>query len=175
MIPIARSAALPHTRAPEIDHPELVLVRARDGISIRDLSDTGEGPARELTVKALFFLLSPLGEPGQHLRLLGHLATHIDDDAFLDQWLAAKDEDAIRTTLLREERSITLHLTPGSPFADWAGKPIHELTLRPDVLIALIRRGGRSFVPRGSIVLESGDRLTIIGEPEAIRSLAEGP
>jgi APA family basic amino acid/polyamine antiporter len=173
MMPIARGAALPHTRAPEIDHPELVLVRARDGIPIRETA-SADGKADASVVSAIFFLVSPEGEPGQHLRLLGHLATHVDDETFLEQWLTAEDEHDLRATLLREERSVTLRLNPGSKAADWIGRPVRDLRLRPDVLIALVRRQGRSFVPRGSTVLEPDDRLTVIGEPEAIRALEEG-
>ena len=174
MILVAQGAALPHTRAEEIEQPEMVLVRSRSGIRVRDTSDPGVGPSPEVSVKALFFLISPLSDPGQHLRLLGHLATHIDDAAFLEQWLVADDEEALRETLLREERSLTIHLQPGSPVASWIGMAVRDLQLRPDVLIALVRRGGRSFVPRGSTVLTSGDRLIVIGEPNGIRSLAEG-
>ena len=172
MMPIARGAALPHTRAAEVDHPELVLVRARGGIPIRDVGPDSAGPDGEHEVMALFFLLSPQSEPGQHLRLLGHLATHVDDEAFLRQWLAAEGEHELRETLLREERSLSLHLGPGSPAADWVGQPVRDLSLPPGILIALVRREGHSLVPRGSTVLQAGDRLTVIGEPEGIRTLS---
>lgn len=173
MMPVARGAALPHTRSPGLEHPEVVLVRSREGIQLHEAGrETGE-PA-DGRVFALFFLLSPEGEPGQHLRLLGHLATHVDDDAFLEQWLAAGNADELRGTLLREERSLTLHLEAGTPVAEWIGRQVRELGLPPGTLIALVRRRGQSFVPRGSTELRAGDRLTLIGEPEAIRSLAEG-
>ena len=173
MMPIARGAALPHTRAPEIAHPELVLVRAREGVPVREAAVDGEEPAREHQVMALFFLLSPLDEPGQHLRLLGHLATHVDDETFMDQWLAAADDHELREALLREERSLTLHLEPDNPAATWINRPVRELQLRPGALIALVRRGRQSFVPQGSTVLREGDRLTLIGEPDAIRALGD--
>ncbi|HEV2147078.1 MAG TPA: amino acid permease [Longimicrobiaceae bacterium] len=174
MMPIARGAALPHTRAPEVEHAEMVLVRCREGIPVRDIAPDSEPPADASRVVALFFLLSPEGEPGQHLRLLGHLATHVDDEAFLGQWLAAGSEHELRETLLREEHSITLHLDAGSPAADWIGREVRELGLPPGTLIALVRRRSESFVPRGSSVLRAGDRLTVIGEPGAIRALAKG-
>ncbi|MEX2581866.1 MAG: amino acid permease [Gemmatimonadota bacterium] len=173
MMPIAGGAALPHTRA-DIDQPELVLVRARDGIDIADAAPAMAGGKKGARVMALFFLVSPKVRPGQHLRLLGHLATHVDDETFVDQWLGAGDEDDLRATLLREERSLTLHLSAGSPAAEWIGTAVSDLALMPDALIALIRREGRSFVPGGSTVLQAGDRLTLIGEPDAIRSLVKG-
>ncbi len=42
-----------------------------------------------------------------------------------------------------------------------------------DCLIAIVRRGDFTFVPRGSTVLQTGDRLTIIGQPEGIGTLRE--
>ncbi|MEX2570989.1 MAG: amino acid permease [Gemmatimonadota bacterium] len=173
MMPLAGVAALPHTRV-EVDQPELVLVRAPAGIPIREGASMDDGRAVSARVVAVFFLVSPQGEPGQHLRLLGHLATHVDDDAFLEQWLAAKNDDELRATLLREERSITLHLSTASIAAAWIDRPVRDLKLRSDTLIALVRREGHTFVPHGSTVLRAGDRLTVIGEPEAIRSLAVG-
>ncbi len=40
-------------------------------------------------------------------------------------------------------------------------------------LVALIRRQGEVLVPRGRTVLQEGDRLTIIGEPMGLATLAE--
>lgn len=68
-MPIARGAALLHTRAPELEHPALVLVRGRDSVPIRETASV-DGRADESVVSALFFLVSPEGEPWQHLRLL---------------------------------------------------------------------------------------------------------
>ncbi len=172
LMPRARGAALPHTRAREIEHPEMVLVRCRAGIQFGEFGPDQDSPDEPPTLAA-FFLLSPEDEPGQHLRLLGHLATHVDDEAFLHQWLEAGDEHAMRESLLREERSLTLRLEPGTPAAAWIGKPVRELQLSPGTLIALVRRGRQTFVPRGSTVLNDGDRLTLIGEPEEIRALAD--
>lgn len=170
MVPIARGAALPHTRADEIDHPEVVLVRCRAGVPLRKASAEADEPETDRVV-ALFFLLSPLSEPGQHLRLLGHLATHVDEETFLEQWLAAGDADDLRATLLREERSVTLHLQAGGAEEAWIGREVRELGLVPGTLIGLVRRERQSIVPRGSTVLCAGDRCTIIGEPDAIAAL----
>lgn len=171
MVPLARGAALPHTRAPEIEHPEMVLVRSRQPIQLPAMASEPDVASGEQPVQAICFLLSPEEEPGQHLRLLGHLATHVDDEAFLDQWLAAKDDHEIRETLVREEHSLTLHLNLNSLSAEWIDKPVRDLTLPPGILIAVVRRGRQSFVPRGSTLLCHGDRLTIIGEPAQLRAL----
>ena len=172
-VPVARGAALPHTRAPGIEQPEMILVRCRSGVLLAERAPEPDAPPAEHTVQAIFFLLSPEDEPGQHLRLLGHLATHVDDESFLERWLAAKDGLEIRGTLLREERSLTLHLDPDCPAASWIDQPVRDLGLPPGTLIALVRRAGQSFIPRGSTVLQRDDRLTVIGEPEEIRVLSE--
>ena len=39
--------------------------------------------------------------------------------------------------------------------------------------IALIRRGDKSLVPHGNSVLETGDRVTVIGAPQSISKLYE--
>lgn len=169
MVPVARGAALPHTRASGIARPEMVLVRCAAGVTV-PVRSVADEVSREPVV-AVFFLLSPSEEPGQHLRLLGHLATHVDDSHFLDQWLAARSEEELRDSLLREETSLTLYLRPPSPAMEWVGQTLSELRLGPGALVALIRRGDRGFVPTGSTVMEKGDRLTIIGEPREIQAL----
>lgn len=168
-VPVARGAAMPHLRLPGLEHPDLLLARALDGVRLQEAG--GAEPPSE-PVHAVFFLVSPADKPGQHLRLLGHLATHVDDEAFLPQWLAARDEHELKETLLREERALSLHLDPAGPARHWIGQSIRDVDLPTGSLVALIRRRGHGIVPRGSTVLEEGDRLTIIGEPEAIRELA---
>ncbi|MGI9039169.1 MAG: amino acid permease [Gemmatimonadota bacterium] len=174
-MPVARGAALPHLRiGTGLDRPTMLLVRSTEGLVLDPPSvHSSESDAGGDRVHAIFFLLSPKGEPGQHLRLLGHLATHVDDAGFVDRWLAARDPDQLRATLLQEERSLSLHLDPGGPLSDCVGRRIRDLDFPEDTLIALIRRAGHGVIPRGSTVLRAGDRLTVIGAPEAIRELAK--
>lgn len=54
-----------------------------------------------------------------------------------------------------------------------AGKALRDLALPEGVLVALIRRGDRTVVPRGSTMLRGGDRLTVLGDPDALRDLEE--
>ncbi len=166
-VPVANGAALPHLRVIGLARPMMLLVRCRHALK---LQASGSGP--EQPVHAVLFLLSPQEEPGQHLRLLGHLATHVDDPAFLDDWLSAEGEDALRATLLREERSLTLGIGTHPSTEGWAGRALHTIALPDDALIALVRRGGRGIVPNGGTVLQHGDHLTVIGTPQAILTLA---
>jgi len=60
-------------------------------------------------------------------------------------------------------------VTPGK---QWIGQSLQQLDLPEDVLVALIRRRGRSIVPQWRTTLEDGDRITIIGEPARLDVLA---
>ena len=173
-MPVARGAALPHLRIAGLERPAMLVVRSRVGIVVESRPG-GATPHREVQerVHAIFFLLSPQDEPGQHLRLLGHLATHVDDEGFVERWLSAKDAHALRATLLREERSLMLRIEPDSPTHAWVDRRLQDIDLPSDTLVALIRRGVHGIIPQGSTILEAGDRVTIIGTSEAIELLAE--
>ena len=119
----------------------------------------------------MFFLVSPEGEPGRHLRLLGHLATHVDDPDFLSRWMTARGEAELKETLLREDRWLILRVGEDPETRGWVGRAIRDLELPPATLVALVRRNGDGMIPHGSTVLEEGDHLTVIGDPPAIRSL----
>ncbi len=73
--------------------------------------------------------------------------------------------------LLRDERFLSLYVSEGLPTAPLVGRALREVSMPEGTLVALIRRGGRSLVPRGGTVLREGDRLTILGEPDGIRDL----
>ncbi|MCL7972465.1 MAG: amino acid permease, partial [marine benthic group bacterium] len=164
-MPVAKGAAMPHLRVAEgLERPSLLIARSVSGIEIREAGES---------VHAILFLLSPQDRPGQHLRLLGHLATHVDDSGFVERWLRAEDAHEIRHTLMREERSLSLRLDSDGPLADWIGLRVRELELPRDSLVVLIRRDRHGLIPRGETVLYEGDRLTVIGGPAAIQQLDE--
>jgi APA family basic amino acid/polyamine antiporter len=171
-VPVAAGAALPHLRVPGLEHPELLIARVRDGLLPQE-GDSEVLPGSHEEIRAVFFLVSPEEEPGQHLRLLGHLATHVDDPAFPELWMAAKDPLELRETLVREERSLTVWVRSGHPSGEWVGREIRDIDMGPDTLVALVRRGGSGHVPNGDTVIEADDRLLIIGTPDSIGKLAE--
>lgn len=169
--PVAHGAALPHLRIPGLPRPELALVRCSQGLVPVGLEDEARRD-RMRDVRAVFFLLSAEEEPAQHLRLLGHLATQVDDPDFIRRWSAARNEAGLKSTLLSEDRWLTLTVGRSPQAADWAGRSIRTLSLPPGSLVALVRREGHGLVPSGNTVLREGDHLTIIGHPSAIRSLS---
>jgi uncharacterized transporter YbjL len=124
-----------------------------------------------MAYRAIIYMVSPELKPGQHLRILAQIALHAEDAHFMEQWLAAKHRYQLREILLRDERYISIPLEPNEPAASWVGKELKSLELPPSCLIALIRRGSEVITPHGDTVLEMGDRLTVLGEPEDIEIL----
>jgi APA family basic amino acid/polyamine antiporter len=166
---IAAGAALPHLRLPDLDRPELVMVRCRTGISLDASEPDGDGDP----VYALFFLVSPEDAPSMHLRILASIASRIDEEHFMEEWAEAPNEQKLKETLLHHERYLSLRLRPDTPAAEFIGKALRDLHLPPGNLVALVRRHGHLLVPSGSTVLEEGDQITIIGEPKGIERLYE--
>lgn len=168
---VTHGAALVHTRLADYDGSELALVRCAGGVSFDSVPGALEG-ARQ-PVHALFLLASDTTHPGRHLRILAQLASHAEDQEFLERWLAARHEAGLKETLLRDDRFLTLRVQDDTPAASLAGRELRELEMPAGALVALIRRRGRQLVPRGRTRLEHGDRLTIIGDPDDIRALDE--
>ncbi len=169
-LPVARGAAMPHARIGTLARPELLLVRIRDGLDYdQPLLHAQPGDRR---IHAVFFLVSPESAPGQHLRLLGHLASHVDEDGFLELWLGAANEHELKETLLREERSFSFRISADqSP--SLVGRKVADAELPAGALVALVRRGRQTRVPGGGTELQEGDYLTVIGAPEVIEELAD--
>lgn len=57
--------------------------------------------------------------------------------------------------------------------AAMAGRALKEIRLDGDVLVAMVRREGRLFVPHGATVLHAGDLLTLIGVRDDVAAAAE--
>lgn len=166
-LPVARGVAIPHLRVEGLGGPVMLLARCREGV--RHTADPDSPLARKLEdVRAVFLLLSPEEEPGMHLRLLGHLAQEVDDAHFLGRWLDAADEAELKESILQDDRwcSVVAGETPGSD--RWVGKTIRQLQFPPGALIAHVRRGEYGFVPDSGTMIQEGDRVTVIGEPNVL-------
>lgn len=171
--PVSNGIALPHVRLPDIDHPEMIMVRCHQGVAI-EIDDEFLGEhATPNPIHAFFFLVSPEADPGQHLRILAQIAGHADDEKFMKRWLSARNEQEMKETLLRDDRYVSLLLEPNSNAASLIGYAIRDLDLPPGSLIAMIHRGDEIIFPRGRTVLKESDRLTVIGEPKGIQELYE--
>jgi basic amino acid/polyamine antiporter, APA family len=177
---ISHGAALLHTRLLDRDGSALVIARCASGVRRRDATSELTGQADTTPVRAVFFLVSGEGNPGRHLRILAQLASRVEDETFLDAWLAARDEHELKEVLLRDERFLTLFVRVGTSTESMVGRTVNSIEIPNGGLVAMIGRGEHAIVPRGHIVLEDGDRLTVIGKPAGLRKLAaryptEGP
>ena len=172
LTPVSHGVALPHLRRDDIESAHMVLVRCLGGITMDvELAKGRDGQFEP--VQAVFFLMSPLDDPGQHLRILAQIAGRVDKEDFMEAWLSASNHQELKEAILRDDRLLTLTLEPGTPSATLIGRALKDIRLPEGTLIALVRRGPEVVIPRGATVLERGDRLTIIGEPTGLDALGE--
>jgi APA family basic amino acid/polyamine antiporter len=168
--PVTRGVALPHFRTELVDQSELVLVRSAHSIFVPGDDPMTDHVEDDKSVRTLFFLVSPESKPGQHLRILAQIAGRVDEDSFVEDWLGAEGEQALKEVLLRNDRSLTV-LISSDEAAAWRGRELRELSLPGTCLIALIQRDGEVVYPHGSTRFQEGDRVTVIGEPADITTL----
>ncbi len=173
MTAMAHGSAVIHLRTDNVEQPEMVLVRSQDGVSIEHLDDFGDRHAPEESVRAVFFLISPEKNPGQHLRLLAHIAAHVENPDFMSSWLDASNDQKLKESLLRNERYVSVSVKRDDASHVFIDQEILDVELPGGTLVAIVRRGAETFVPRGNTRLLEGDQLTIIGEPEKINRLYE--
>lgn len=168
--PVSHGVALPHVRLNSIREPHLVLARVRGGVQFEQGTEAHEH-ATTNPVRGVFFLAGPVDDPGRHLRILAALARRVDQDAFMPEWLAASGAAELKEALFRNERLLVLTLASGGPHEGLVGSELRSVDLPQGTLVAMVARDGRVIIPSGHTVLELGDRVTILGEPDAIRSL----
>lgn len=171
--PVTHGFALPHFRVEGIDHPEMVLVRSTRGINVTIYNPINREEEGEERVFAVFYLVSPEKDPTQHLRILAQIAGRVDDDSFNEEWVNAADEMELKEALLHDESFLSIEIQRSGATAGLVNKPLYEISIPSGCLIALIRRGGKMIIPKGQTVLEESDRLTILGDPQAIREFRE--
>ncbi len=168
--PVLRFAALPHLRLAEIDSQSMVIMRSLGGMQVAAGDQFTDRTHRE-QVHALFFLVSPWPSPGNHLRTLAEIVARVAQEEFLDEWLSVADKQGLKEVILRVERFLSLGLQAGAASSTLIGRALSEIHLPEGSLVALIHRGVSIIVPRGDTILREGDRLSIVGDPEAIREI----
>jgi APA family basic amino acid/polyamine antiporter len=168
--PVTHGVALPHFRSDAIEQSELVLVRAIDTVFVPGDDPLTEEVEHDKEVRTLFFLVSPDGKPGQHLRILAQIAGRVDEESFESEWLGAEDEQELKEVLLRNDHSITVRVSEKEA-REWMDRKLMDLDLPGTCLVALVQRDGDVEFPHGSTEFKDGDRITIIGEPGDIKAL----
>ena len=170
LMPLDHGIAAPNMRHHDVEHPKMVLVRSRVGVAI-DLSESFGHLELDEPVRALIFLVSPEGLLGPHLRSVAQIATTVDTPEFLERWLACETDAELRALLLRDERFFQVTVHEGGAAGELVGSGLRELGFPAGALLALVHRDGEAFVPTSTDAIQDNDRLTIIGNPEAIDAL----
>jgi APA family basic amino acid/polyamine antiporter len=170
--PVSQGAALLHMRLPDYDSCELLVARCQASLLIDADDEALQRQAAEQPIRAVFFLVSGEHDAGRHLRILAQLAGRIEADGFMEEWLANRNDQDLKETLLRDDRFLSLRVASGEKTEVLIGKALNELRMPEGSLIALIRRYGETLVPTGRTVLRDGDRLTIIGSPGSISAVS---
>ena len=122
-------------------------------------------------MRAVFFLAGPEDDPGRHLRILAALARRVDRDAFMPEWLEARGSAQLKEALFRNERLLVLTLEADGPEQALIGVELRSVDMPDGTLVAMVGRGDEMIIPRGDTVLQEGDRVTVLGGPDAIREL----
>ena len=168
--PVSRGAAVPHQALDVVDRPFLVMARVKHGVQFAGVLGSTYGS--EQPIRALFFLVGPKDDPAQHLHILAQIAGRIDHDDFMSEWLGAESKKELKQALFRmEEGILVIALRSEDSSAGLIDLRVCEVSLPDGALIATIRRGDELIVPGGDTTLVEGDRLTMIGRPEAIETL----
>jgi amino acid transporter/mannitol/fructose-specific phosphotransferase system IIA component (Ntr-type) len=167
LMPVADGAAVPHLRVGELQDFHLALVRMHRGAMLPREAEAWT----DQRIYAVLCLVGPEHQAGAHLRLLAQLASHIDHPNFLREWLDAGDDATLKTLLLRSEHFYDVQIQTEGPTQEMAGRRVRDLSLPKGVLVALVRRKDTTRVPTASTVINRGDHLVFIGNPDAIEEL----
>ena len=173
MTPVSRGTALPHLRLPNLEKAQLLMARCAPGVEMEGSGVSAQAIEAAEPIQAVFFLISPEGNPGEHLRMLARIASRVDDDGFLEEWLTARDEQDLKEALVHDDRLCSLTIRSEGPTADMVGIPLREAPFHDGTLVALVSRRAGVLVPTGSTILEEGDRLTILGGPAALERIRD--
>jgi APA family basic amino acid/polyamine antiporter len=169
---VVNGAAIPHLRLGGLDKPQLVLIRIRGGAPL-DLDDSVLHLEQTQEIYAIALLVSPASDTGQHLRILAHLAGRFEEPSFLEHWMVDSTEQALKETLLRDDRMRVVRVRPDCPAAVLVGRRMDQVPLPPGSMLALVRRRGDTFIPEPGQRIQLGDRLTVIGDSAAMAELEE--
>ncbi len=163
--PVVEGVALPHLMIPGLARHEIIVVRTARPLATLDPTSDSVG---------LSVLLIGPKEFTEHLNILAHLSNRAEERLAADLD-GVKGEMNVRQALLRHDRHITLVLNGGKASEDLVGKALWQAgqVLPPGCLVAQVERGEDSFVPTGATVLQSGDRILILGAVEATSQLFE--
>lgn len=164
--PISDGVQLAYQTGETIKQPELFVFRF--------------GPQAKLRVNSgqqshtLMFLAVPAKPVGLDLRLAGHIAEVVQSEHFDIRWLSAQSERELNEILMRDDHFLHGPITQFPALFDQIGKSVADIHLPDSCLLTLIERDNKIIVATPATILQSGDEVAIIGEPEHLMSLQNG-
>ncbi len=165
-LPVINRVALVQANVEGMKDSRLVLVRSSAPVAIQGARR--DEPRR---VVGLAFLVGPEEDLALHLRVLAHFSRRVADVDFVGAWFEARTPTQVKEVLLREDRFHHVRVLPDRPCARLIGTRLMDAKLPRGVIVALLQRSdGSVFVPGATDEIRKGDRLTVIGDPGAIRA-----
>lgn len=168
-IPVIGQTALAHASLSGLDTTRLVLVRGQSGITM--VGPAGSPPT---TLVAVAVLVGPAADVARQLRVLAHFGRRAAEVDFHAAWCEARTSTDLKAVLLRDDRYLNLRLRASERSGALIGRVLREAALPKGVIIAFVQRAeGVAYVPGADTELREGDRLTAIGDPDALRALRD--
>ncbi len=172
--PVSKGIALPHYRTDKVVKPILIIMRCKKGMEIDVENPQHKNDFLDMTVYALFFLISPLKNPSRHLRILARIANLVEQKDFSTKWLNAKNTEQLKQILLGKENFLSLKINSNTKTKYFINKKIKDLKLPGDTLLTMVIRDKKLLIPKGNTELKEGDKITVIGAEESIIKIKEG-
>jgi len=145
--------------------PELVVFRFTQSASI-EMDEAQD-------VHTIMMLICPRKPAGLDLRLAGHLAEVVQSFDFERRWLAAASDKDMNEILMRDDHFLHAPISDLGRLQDYVGRPLSEIELPGSCLIAIIERDGDIIIAAPKEVLQPGDHVAVIGEPEDLTTLVK--
>jgi APA family basic amino acid/polyamine antiporter len=108
------------------------------------------------------------------LKLLSQLESVIFHVDFSQVWQEAKSAKDLKNALKHDIQSVqtmNIRVEDSYPAASLAGTCLKDADLPDGSLVTLLEREGELMVPNGKTKIHRGDRITIVGNADAIKSL----
>lgn len=164
--PLSDNVLLAYRSHDRLSSPELVVFRFSDEASMAMEEAKG--------VHTIMMLICPRKPAGLDLRLAGHLAEVVQSFDFERRWLSAKTDKDMNEILMRDDHFLHAPISDLAHFSDYMGRPLSEIDLPGSCLIAIIERDGAIIIAAPKEVLQPGDHVAVIGEPEDLTALVKG-
>ncbi|MEL8054958.1 MAG: amino acid permease [Pseudomonadota bacterium] len=164
--PLSERVMLVYRSHESIKRPELIVFRFSEQtkVAIEGFED----------VHTIMVLICPRTPAGLDLRLAGHLAEVVQSYDFDRRWLSAASDKDMNEILMRDDHFLHAPIHDFPYLEQHVGEPLSEFELPDSCLIALIERDGNTIIAAPKEVLQPGDYVAIIGEPEDLVRLKKG-